>query len=773
MRRRLPILIWLAWLGFGLGWLWLRTPVSTDLTFFLPRTPTLLDSILVQQMREGPASRMLLIAIGGGTPADRIHASRRIVEALRPLPMFETVLNGPDPRSLAGLETRLFRYRYALSPAMAPDHFDGPSLRASLEQRLGELASPAGWLEKNWLPRDPTGTWMALLTTWLPATGPALEQGVWVSGDGQRALVLARTRASGFDLEAQAVAQEAVHTAFGAQPEAARLTLILGGPGALGVEANAEITADAARLSLVNGLLVLLLMGAVYRSARVLGLSLLPLATGLVSGATVTSLAFGGVHGITLGFGATLVGVAADYPNHYFTHLSPRETPAGAMRRIWPTLRLGLLTNIAGFAAMLFSGFVGLAQLAVFAGAGLLGAGLSTRGVLPALSAAQVRLPAWVERGLPSRRPGAPPALRWLPAGLTAVAGLAFVSLDRPLWNDDIAVMNPVPLERLHQDEALQRDFGAPDLRQLLVVAAASAEAALRGSEALTPVLDRLRADGVLGDYDAPGRYLPSAARQAERLAAIPAPEILAARLRQALAGLPFRNDAFAPFLREAAAARLAGPATRHELAGTPLADRLDGLLLPVGASWAALLPLARIADPSALADRIAALDRADVRLLDLRAESTRLMRDYRQEALRLLAGSLIAIVLLLAAGLRSLRESLRVIAPVLLAGLCTGLIMAIGFRGLNLYHLVSLLLVMGLSLDQALFFNQDAADPEQRRRTLLSLLVCSASAVLAFGTLALSRVNILQAIGTTVAVGAILAIGFAALLAQRPRVPR
>ena len=52
MRRRLPILIWLAWLGFGLGWLWLRTPVSTDLTFFLPRTPTLLDIILVQQMRE-------------------------------------------------------------------------------------------------------------------------------------------------------------------------------------------------------------------------------------------------------------------------------------------------------------------------------------------------------------------------------------------------------------------------------------------------------------------------------------------------------------------------------------------------------------------------------------------------------------------------------------------------------------------------------------------------------------------------------------------------
>jgi predicted exporter len=52
----------------------------------------------------------------------------------------------------------------------------------------------------------------------------------------------------------------------------------------------------------------------------------------------------------------------------------------------------------------------------------------------------------------------------------------------------------------------------------------------------------------------------------------------------------------------------------------------------------------------------------------------------------------------------------------------------------------------------------------------LLSLLVCSISAVLAFGTLAFSETNILRTIGTTVAVGAILAIGFAAVLAQRPQ---
>ncbi len=211
----------------------------------------------------------------------------------------------------------------------------------------------------------------------------------------------------------------------------------------------------------------------------------------------------------------------------------------------------------------------------------------------------------------------------------------------------------------------------------------------------------------------------------------------------------------------------------RSDLDGTPLADRVASLLMPLQEGWAALIPLSGIADEEAIIEQLQPFRDKGVHFVDLREESTRLMRDYRLEALRLLAVSLAVIVGLLALGLRSAVEALRVFFPVLAATLCTAILMALQFDGLNLYHLVSLLLVTGLSLDQALFFNRDAAEPEERRRTLLSLLVCSTSAVLAFGTLAFSETKILRAIGTTVAVGAILAIGFAALLAQRPRSSR
>ena len=54
----------------------------------------------------------------------------------------------------------------------------------------------------------------------------------------------------------------------------------------------------------------------------------------------------------------------------------------------------------------------------------------------------------------------------------------------------------------------------------------------------------------------------------------------------------------------------------------------------------------------------------------------------------------------------------------------------------------------------------------------MLSLLLCNVSAVIAFGILATSSINILHEIGATVAIGAALALLFVALLASRRRAP-
>jgi predicted exporter len=84
-----------------------------------------------------------------------------------------------------------------------------------------------------------------------------------------------------------------------------------------------------------------------------------------------------------------------------------------------------------------------------------------------------------------------------------------------------------------------------------------------------------------------------------------------------------------------------------------------------------------------------------------------------------------------------------------------------------SLFHIASFLLVIGLGLDYALFFNRRHGTPAERRRTLYSLVVCSTTTILVFGVLAFSKIPVLRVIGMTAALGSLASLLFAALLAE------
>ena len=154
-------------------------------------------------------------------------------------------------------------------------------------------------------------------------------------------------------------------------------------------------------------LLIAALLLAVYRSRRVLILGLLPVATGAMAGIAAVALGFGAVHGITLGFGITLIGESVDYSIYFFTQ-SPACTPSGTAprpwrRQRWPIVRLGMLASVFGFASLLPSGFPGLAQLGAYSIAGLLAAAAVTRFVLPELMPARYRNSRYHGLGLAAR----------------------------------------------------------------------------------------------------------------------------------------------------------------------------------------------------------------------------------------------------------------------------------------------------------------------------------------------------------------------------------
>ena len=771
-RSGLPaIALWLAFLLACVAII-SRSQFTTDLSAFLPRTPTPEQQLLMDQLRDGLASRLILVGIEGADGPTRAKLSKQTAQRLRADPSFASVNNGESVNSERD-RAFLFDHRYLLSPAVTPERFSAQGLHAGLSDSIDLLASPAGLLLKSVLPRDPTGEMVRLLEQLNSGAQPSLIDAAWASRDGTRALMLLQTRAAGSDTDAQEQAMAAIRRAFdaaaGATPAA---RLVMTGPGVFSVTSRDTIKSQVSRLSLIGVALIAALLLLVYRSFTALALGLLPVASGALAGIAAVSLGFGSVHGITLGFGTALIGEAVDYSIYLFVQSEEGKNPQLWIRRFWPTVRLGVLTSIFGFASLLLSGFPGLAQLGLYAIAGLIAAATVTRFVLPHLLPAQFRIHDLSAIGaLLSSLVQRAAALRWAAAALLLAACVVLVQHRASIWNNSLSSLSPVSQAEVALDSSLRADMGAPDVRYLVVVTGASREAVLRSSEQVATLLQAQVDQGELARFESPSRYLPSTQTQAARQASLPPSDVLQERLAQAVQDLPVRAPLFAPFLADVAAARTQPLLQAGDLDQTSMAMALQALLIEKDPHWSALLPLTAPEGVDIQAEKIrAALSRTDlphVLFVDMKAESDRLYSGYLHEATALSLGGLGAIVALLLLVLRSPLRVLRIIAPLAAAVVSVTAGLALFGQQLIILHLVGLLLVVAVGSNYALFF--DRADPGTpiSPSTLASMLFANLTTVAGFGVLAFSNVSLLQAMGVTVAPGVILALIYSAIFAR------
>jgi predicted exporter len=807
-------------------WLWLaamavcavlvaRASFTADMSAFLPQAPTPEQQLLVDQLRDGLVSRLILVGIEGGDAAVHAALSRTMAQKLRTDTRFLAVANGES----AGMERDqafIFEHRYQLSPAVNGQRFSVEGLRAGIQDTLDLLTSPAGLLVKNLVPRDPTGEIVVLLEqlgtqSATAQNRPNMVEGVWASRDGKHALLLLQTRVAGGDTDGQQAAVAAVQAAFeeargaaGAPGLAGAQTtrLALAGPGVFGVKVRQLIEHEVTRLSLAGISLIVILLLALYRSVLALVLGLLPVASGVLVAVAAVSLGFGTVHGLTLGFGTTLIGEAVDYSIYLFV----QSRHAGAsreewVRRFWPTIRLGVLTSIFGFAALLFSGFPGLAQLGLYSIAGLSAAALVTRFVLPQL------LPSgFAVRDISG--PGRLLARLVERAGVLRLPALVMIALSAgvlavhrgDLWNHELAALSPVSAQDQALDQSLRADLGAPDVRFLVVVSGTTQEQVLAAAERADRALQPLVEQNIIGGIDSPSHLLPSMATQQQRVAAIPPTPELRNRLVLAVQSLPLRAERLAAFLEDAEKARTAKPVQRADLEGTTLAVAVDGMLVRRGGlhgepeRWSAFLPLhaprvtagasaasGTLIDPArikaALADADAGDSSSRTLFVDLKGEADALYSGYLKEAALLSLAGLLAIAVLIAIALRSVAGMLRVMAPLAGTVVTVMAVLALAGQRLTILHLVGLLLVVAVGSNYALFFSGGTKSPQDERgapavspTTLASLLFANISAVAGFGILALSSVPVLKAIGTTVGPGAVLALLLAAVFSAPRR---
>lgn len=764
MRRIVPLLLALALLAAGFAAASRLVTLRGDIADFLPAPATPEAAFLLDELRAGAATTLLIAGVEGAPAEDLARVSRAMADALAADARFALVANG-TPRLAEEEAALLFAHRYALSPAGIA--FTEPALRAALEGVLDGLRSSAEPLFRRFAFSDPTGAFLGLLRGWAEGAAVRTDHGVWMA-DGPRALILLQSRAAGLDTEAQGAAAEAVRAAFAAAAPPAGARLLVSGPGVFAAEAAATVRADVKLVSTLSFVLVGAFLFWRYRSPLMLAVVALPLSAGTLAGLLVVAAVFGHVHGAALGFGMTMLGVADDYPILLVTNRAPGESLRDAARRLWPTLRLAVAAAVAGLVPMLGSGFPGLAQLGLFAAVGLVGAALATRYALPAL------LPQGLSvRPLPERLAHVLlclPTRRGLVLGALAAVALALLAVGGPRLERDIAALSPVPEPVRLLDGELRAQVGAPDVRLVLTLKAPDAEAALQASERAVAAL---RTAGIAGMIDHPARWLPSAATQRARLAALPEEAALATRLAAARDGLPFRATAFDPFLREVAEARARAPLAPADLAAAPLlAARLAPLLRQEEDGWRALLLPGEATDAAAL--RAAAATVPGLMVVDIKAETEALLAEGIATALRWGGVGGVLVLLLLGAG-RGLAGGLRIGAALAGALLLTfAMLAALGER-ITVFHLTAALLLAGVGLDYALFMSRSGAEEstDDAARALGSVLTCMITTLLTFGLLALCRTPVLHATGLTVCLGIASAFILACTLAPRRAAPR
>lgn len=716
-----------------------RLQLTYDLSFFLPTPQDDAQRLLVERLGQGPGTQLVFVTL---SDTDE-NTARSAAAVLRNIEGVAKVLPEEQHPEIAQLPAAIWQNRLLLAdlPQSKNDWL------AVLDERMGDVMLADDDLQ-DLIAGDPALLSLSAIEQATSATSSPqfIRHSNPATGTPRQHILLVQTRTGAFDLDSQNTTIRTIRTSL---HDTGINKAKLYGSGVYGVDLQASVQRESIIFSVLASLALAALVFARFRRWQLVLAIGVPLIVGGLAGLTALALLFDKVHGITLAFGFTLLGVAIDYPLHLFSH----ATSAGQSHSVWPTLRLGIGSTLVAYLAFASSGTAGMQQLGVFAATGIVVAALASWWL------SDLPNTALKVQGSTFTTPNFGRAKHW-PWCLCLLISAPLLP-NSNLFSNDLSRMTPVPEATLEEDARIRQAMGVADLRHVVSVRHDNLQGVLERLEQTNIVLKSAVARGEIDGFQNISPLLPSdIVQQRRRQAARQA--INNRTFAAALTDSGFASNAFTDF--ESALTALADPtAAPLELdmlrdSSPELADLVDSMLYQSDDQWIALTFLRGFTPSSAspvteaFAEQFQGVE--GTALVDLKQASMRLVADYRTRVFKLLAGALVVIAMLL---LIATRQPSRVIW--LLGTLLAALVISIGvgrlfLGGLSLFDVIALTLVAGLGLDYALFFSKPSDNHADRDITRRAITLCALSSLFVFGVLALSSIPLLHGLGITVASG-------------------
>ena len=723
----------------------------------------------VQQHNERLNKKVIWLT-GAVTSKYAIAQAQQLKQRLQASGLFSKLMLELPQQQMIKQYSQLFPYRYQLLDAQTKQTLTN-NPKDLLNQNLENLYSPLGQLMTADLEQDP----LLLLGRYFKAQNPvtlSLEQGIVILHDADQfwALLVTDLQDSHLQLDKlEALLALVTSTNSQVQAEGGQL-LVTGMPlfTASGADsAKQEISTVGVGSSI--GIIILLLL--TFRSLRPLLLSSLALGSGLLAALVTSVLVFGKIHIITLVFGASLIGVADDYAIHFFCDSFGAKTwrPRQGLYYLFPGLVIGLLTNLLSYAGLVFSPFPGLQEVALFSAVGLLGAWLTVVLLFPLLLTGfrsshkpvilkvanywQQHWPVWLLKNK-----------RWLlPFFILFIGG--------GLWQisprDDIRLLQSAPAELLKAADKIKQLLPMNQESQFFLVSGLNKEDWHKNEQKLLKQLALLTQQQVLTRYQGLSDYWPSEQEQQENYQLLDKSLYNSGLINHYMTDLGFSDQA------------VKAEQNQFALAGNQLLS-LPSWLETTDESkqqqWLgcdtnhclSLVSLMGITDLS----RLSTLQNLPgVIWIDQAEQFSSLFARYRVSVSILL----IVAYLLVFAGLGlkfGWRNALSITSIPVVAALFSLAMMGWFDQLFSLFNLFALLLVLGIGVDDAIFFfmaekvKEDIDD--KRASTSLAVTLSALTTLLAFGLLAVSSTEIVHAFGFTVATGILMALLLSPLVGHK-----